>query len=47
MTNFQYLFAAWMVVWAIFFVYQISIGARIAAVKKDIQELKRQLNLPL
>lgn len=43
MTNFQYLFTAWIVVWAIFFGYELSVASRVAALRKDIEELKRQL----
>ncbi len=43
MTNFQFLFAAWIVVWAIFFGYQFSVATRIAGLRKDIEQLKRQL----
>jgi hypothetical protein len=43
MTNFQYLFTAWIVVWAIFFGYELSVASRIATLRKDIEELKRQL----
>jgi hypothetical protein len=43
MTNFQFLFTAWIVVWAIFFGYELSVAARIAGLRKDIEQLKRQL----
>ena len=43
MKNFGNLFAAWMFVWAIFFVYEFSIARRIADVRKDIEALKQQL----
>jgi len=41
--NFGNLFAAWMFVWAIFFVYEFSIARRIADVRKEIDALKQQL----
>ncbi|HTS13631.1 MAG TPA: hypothetical protein VMH00_16045 [Candidatus Limnocylindrales bacterium] len=43
MKNFGNLFAAWMFVWAIFFVYEFSIARRIADVRKEIDALKQQL----
>lgn len=43
MNNFENLFAAWMVVWAVFFLYEISIARRIAGLREDIERLKQQL----
>ena len=43
MKNFENLFAAWMVVWAVFFVYEISIARRISRLREDIERLKQQL----
>ncbi len=43
MTNFQYLFTAWILVWAIFFGYELSVASRISTLRKDIEQLKRQL----
>ncbi|HUJ31941.1 MAG TPA: hypothetical protein VLY23_11725 [Candidatus Acidoferrum sp.] len=43
MKNFGNLFAAWMLVWAIFFVYEVSIARRIARLRQDMEDLKRQL----
>jgi len=43
MKNFENLFAAWMVVWAVFFVYEISIARRIARLREDIERLKQQM----
>jgi CcmD family protein len=43
MKNFQYLFTAWMVVWAVFFVYELSIAQRLSRLRDDIEGLKRQL----
>ena len=43
MKNFENLFAAWMVVWAVFFVYQLSIAQRLSRLRDDIEGLKRQL----
>ena len=43
MTNFQFLFAAWIVVWVIFFGYELTVASRIANLRRDIEDLKRQL----
>ncbi len=43
MSNFQFLFTAWIVVWAIFFGYELSVASRIATLRRDIEDLKRQL----
>lgn len=41
--NFGSLFAAYIAVWAIFFIYDFTVARRIARVEKDLSELKRQL----
>jgi CcmD family protein len=43
MKNFHFLFAAWMAVWAVFFVYQLSVASRIARLRDEIGLLKQQL----
>jgi hypothetical protein len=43
MKNFEYLFTAWMVVWAVFFVYELSVAQRLSRLRDDIEGLKRQL----
>jgi CcmD family protein len=43
MKNFEFLFTAWMVVWAAFFVYEISVARRIARTREEIERLKQQL----
>jgi len=43
MNNFQFLFTAWMVVWAVFFVYEISVAKRVSHVREEIERLKQQL----
>lgn len=43
MKDFQYLFAAWMFVWVVFFAYEVSIGRRIAQLRKELEQLKQQL----
>ncbi|MGH9574302.1 MAG: hypothetical protein ACRD40_12330 [Candidatus Acidiferrales bacterium] len=44
MSDFQFLFTAWMVVWAVFFVYEISVAKRIGRVREEIKRLKQQLH---
>ncbi len=43
MKNFQYLFAAWMAVWAVFLVYELSVARRLNQLRDDIERLKKQL----
>jgi CcmD family protein len=43
MKNFENLFVAWMFVWAIFFVYEVSIARRMARLRKELEQLKQQL----
>jgi hypothetical protein len=43
MKNFESLFAAWMVVWAVFFLYEVSVARRISSLRDDIERLKQQL----
>jgi CcmD family protein len=43
MKNFENLFVAWMFVWAIFFVYEVSIARRMARLRKELEQLKEQL----
>lgn len=43
MKNFNNLFAAWMFVWVVFFVYEVSIARRMGQVKKELEELKRRV----
>jgi hypothetical protein len=44
MKNFENLFAAWMAVWAIFFVYEISVARRVARLRDDLERLKSQFH---
>jgi CcmD family protein len=41
--NFHFLLAAWMAVWAVFFVYELSIAGRVGRLRDEIERLKRQL----
>ena len=43
MKNFEFLFAAWMAVWAVFFVYEVSVARRMAQLREDVKRLKQQL----
>ena len=43
MKNFDSLFAAWMFVWAVFFVYEVSVARRVAHLRDEIERLKQQL----
>ncbi|MGA2510110.1 MAG: CcmD family protein [Candidatus Acidiferrales bacterium] len=43
MTHFHFLFAAWMAVWAVFFVYEISVASRVARLREEIERLKQQV----
>ena len=43
MKNFEFLFVAWMAVWAVFFVYEVSVASRIARLRDEVERLKQQL----
>jgi uncharacterized small protein (DUF1192 family) len=43
MKNFGFLFAAWITVWAVFFVYELTIAGRVAKLRDEIERLKQQL----
>lgn len=43
MKNFDNLFAAWMVVWAVFFIFEVSVARRMARLREEVDRLKRQL----
>jgi CcmD family protein len=43
MKNFESLFAAWMVVWAVFFAYEVSVARRISRLRDEIERLRQQL----
>jgi CcmD family protein len=43
MKNFEFLFTAWLVVWAVFFGYELSVARRITEVREEIERLKQQL----
>jgi hypothetical protein len=41
MKNFQFLFAAWVSVWAVFFAYEISVARRVSRLKDEVQRLSQ------
>ena len=43
MKDFQFLFAAWIAVWAVFFVYEVTVARRISKLRGEIDRLKQQL----
>jgi len=43
MKHFESLFIAWMVVWAVFFVYEVTISQRLAKLRDELERLKSQL----
>lgn len=43
MRDFHFLFAAWTAAWVIFFGYEISVGSRLARLRKELDALKKQL----
>jgi hypothetical protein len=43
MTNFHFLLSAWIAVWAVFFLYQVSIASRVARLRAEIEHLKQQI----
>ena len=43
MKNFGSLFVAYMVVWAVFFGYEVSVARRLARLREDLDRLKTQM----
>jgi CcmD family protein len=43
MKNFESLFAAWMVVWAVFFVYEVTVARRLSKLREEIERLRQQM----
>ncbi|MBI1738613.1 MAG: CcmD family protein [Acidobacteria bacterium] len=43
MKNFESLFAAYILVWGILFVYHLTVGARVAKLQQEIERLKALL----
>jgi len=44
MKNFESIFAAYMIGWGVFFVYQISVGQRLRALEEKVAQLKAEKN---
>jgi CcmD family protein len=42
--NFDFLFAAWICVWIVFFGYEVSVAQRLSRLRKELADLKQQLN---
>ncbi len=40
MKNFESIFAAYMIGWAVFFVYQVSVSKRLRAAEEEIERLR-------
>jgi CcmD family protein len=40
MKNFESLFAAYMIIWVIFMVYEISVGRRLSKIQTELERLK-------
>jgi CcmD family protein len=40
--NFDFLFAAWVTVWIIFFGYEFMVARRITRLREDLRQLKEQ-----
>ena len=43
MKNFEFLFSAWIMVWAVFFLYEVSVANRVARLREEVERLKQQL----
>ena len=43
MKNFEFLFTAWIAVWAVFFVYELSVASRVSRLRDEVERLKQQL----
>lgn len=43
MKNFQYLLAAWIAVWVVFFLYQVSLSRRFSRLLDEVKRLKERL----
>jgi hypothetical protein len=42
MRNFESIFAAYMLGWGVFFLYQLSLGKRLADAEKELARLKEE-----
>jgi CcmD family protein len=41
--DFQFLFTAWIAVWAVFFLYEATVARRVSKLRQEIDRLKQQL----
>jgi len=41
--DFQFLFTAWIAVWAVFFAYEVTVARRLSRLRSEIDRLKQQL----
>jgi CcmD family protein len=41
--DFQFLFTAWIAVWAVFFLYEVTVARRVSKLRQEIDRLKQQL----
>jgi CcmD family protein len=41
--DFQFLFTAWITVWAVFFIYEVTVARRLSKLRGEIDRLKQQL----
>lgn len=44
MKNFENLFAAWIMVWVVFFIYEVTIARRLSRLRDELQRLRTQLH---
>ncbi|HWW50210.1 MAG TPA: hypothetical protein VN044_00605 [Verrucomicrobiae bacterium] len=44
MKNFGFLFTAWITVWAVFFLYEVSVANRLRELRDEVKRLKQQLH---
>ena len=47
MKNLNSVFAAYLVAWAIFFVYYVTVARRAAALREDLERLKESVTRPV
>jgi CcmD family protein len=43
MKNLDSVFAAWIAVWVVFFLYEVSIARRVARLREEVDRLKQRL----
>ncbi len=45
MSNFESLFTAYIMVWVIFLVYEVTVARRVSKLQEEVEQLKEQLRL--